>query len=40
MPTVTLCLNNQGKLDGVTEKDGKAYGKFLSRHGGANAGQA
>lgn len=31
MPTVTLYLNNQGKLAGVTEKDGKAYGKFLSR---------
>lgn len=31
MPTITLCLGQTGKLEGVTENDKTAYSKFLAR---------
>lgn len=31
MPTVSLVLGNTGKLEGATDKDARAYAKFLKR---------
>lgn len=31
MPTVTLFLDDNGKLNGISERDRKAYAKFLQR---------